>query len=125
MTFQENASGPLCDPGALASAEPHGLSSAGVPSFPGNRPLRLKTHLLLWLLLATVVPLMVLALGATRYSEVVYRRAVDQDLNVMLGSVVGEMTRRLQSDWETIHGPSSVPAPRKYLGSPIRRLRNS
>ena len=42
--------------------------------------MRLKTYLFLWLLLAAVVPLTVLSFGATRYSEVLYRRAVDGDL---------------------------------------------
>ena len=77
--------------------------------------MRLKTYLFLWLLLAAVVPLTVLSFGATRYSEVLYRRAVDGDLNTMLNSVVGEVNRRLLSDQETVRGLLGVPALRDYL----------
>jgi hypothetical protein len=76
---------------------------------------RLKTHLLLWILLATVVPLTALTLGATRYSEVVYREGVAEDISATLNTVVGEISRRLQSDQEILRGLATVPALQDYL----------
>ncbi|MDD3448968.1 MAG: HAMP domain-containing sensor histidine kinase [Gammaproteobacteria bacterium] len=77
--------------------------------------MRLKTHLLLWILLATVVPLTALTLGATRYSEVVYREGVAEDIGATLNTVVGEISRRLQSDQEILRGLATVPALQDYL----------
>jgi len=76
---------------------------------------RLKTHLLIWILLATVVPLTALTLGATRYSEVVYREGVAEDISATLNTVVGEISRRLQSDQEILRGLATVPALQDYL----------
>lgn len=75
----------------------------------------LKSHIFLWVFLATVVPLTALALAATYYSERSYQREVQREVSTSLSNLGAEMDRRLQTQREMIMSLAHAPALRDFL----------
>jgi len=64
--------------------------------------LRLRTNIFLWVSLATVLPLTVLVLVVTAYSERQYSQNLDRQVGESLNTLVAEMDRRLRFEREVI-----------------------
>lgn len=64
--------------------------------------MRLKTNIFLWVSLATVLPLTIIVLLATAYSEHAHREDVDERVNASLNYIVAEFDRRLGYEREVI-----------------------
>lgn len=77
--------------------------------------MRLKTNIFLWVFWAAFVPLSALVLGATAYSERLYRDGVAKDVNASLSSVVSEIDRALYYERQLVLSLSSAPDMRQYL----------
>ncbi|HSP00349.1 MAG TPA: HAMP domain-containing sensor histidine kinase [Thioalkalivibrio sp.] len=69
---------------------------------PDHPPLRLRTNIFLWVSLATVLPLTVLVLVVTAYSERQYSQNLDRQVGESLNTLVAEMDRRLRFEREVI-----------------------
>ncbi|WP_018233188.1 sensor histidine kinase [Thioalkalivibrio thiocyanodenitrificans] len=63
---------------------------------------RLRTNISLWVSLATVLPLTVLVLVVTAYSEGQYSRDRDREIGASLNTLVAELDRRLHFEREVI-----------------------
>jgi len=59
---------------------------------------RIRTQIISWVFLATIVPLTALALAATYYIEYDYERGVSDSVNTSLNTLSGELKRHLQSN---------------------------
>lgn len=77
--------------------------------------MRLKTNIFLWVSLATVLPLTLLVLGATAYSERIYREKVIGEVNASLNSVIAEIDRRLRVEREMVLALTEAPAMRRFF----------
>lgn len=77
--------------------------------------MRLKTNIFLWVFAATVVPLFVLVLSATTYSQHLYQREVARDLNSSLSSIVSEIDRSLYYERQLVLSLANAPAMHQYL----------
>ncbi|MFN2349991.1 MAG: sensor histidine kinase [Thioalkalivibrio sp.] len=64
--------------------------------------MRLRTNIFLWVSLATVLPLTVLVLVVTAYSERQYSQNLDRQVGESLNTLVAEMDRRLRFEREVI-----------------------
>lgn len=64
--------------------------------------MRLRTNISLWVSLATVLPLTVLVLLVTLYSERQYSRDRDREIGASLNTLVAEIDRRLHFEREVI-----------------------
>ncbi len=77
--------------------------------------MRLKTNIFLWVFWATFLPLSALVLGATAYSERLYRTSVAQDVNSSLSSILSEIDRSLYYERQLVLSLASAPDMRQYL----------
>ena len=77
--------------------------------------MRLKTNIFLWVFWATFLPLSALVLGATAYSERLYRANVAQDVNSSLSSILSEIDRSLYYERQLVLALASAPDMRQYL----------
>ncbi len=77
--------------------------------------MRLKTNIFLWVSLATVLPLTLLVLGATAYSERIYREKVVGEVNASLNSVIAEIDRRLRVEREMVLALTDTPAMHRFF----------
>ncbi|HEX6174624.1 MAG TPA: sensor histidine kinase, partial [Candidatus Binatia bacterium] len=77
--------------------------------------MRLKTNIFLWVSLATVLPLTFLVLGATAYSERIYREKVVGEVNASLNNVIAEIDRRLRVEREMVLALTEAPAMRRFF----------
>jgi len=77
--------------------------------------LRLRTNILLWLTLATLLPMLLLVLGVTTYSERQYRVNADKDIKADLSRLASEIDRRLYYERQMIKSLASAPDIKKYL----------
>lgn len=75
----------------------------------------LKSHIFLWVFLATVVPLTALALAATYYSEHSYQREVQREVSTSLSNLGAELDRRMQTQREVIMSLARAPAVAQFL----------
>jgi len=78
---------------------------------------RLRTNILLWLTLATLLPMLLLVLGVTTYSERQYRVNADKDIKADLSRLASEIDRRLYYERQMIKSLASAPDIMKY--SPV------
>jgi len=85
--------------------------------------MRLKDSIFLWGLPAAVIPLALLGFIATSWSEEVYLRDADRELNANLESVVVAIQRRLRIERDLVNGLSLSPAVQQFLPV-IEALRN-
>lgn len=77
--------------------------------------MRLKTNIFLWVSLATILPLTLLVLGATAYSERIYREKVVGEVNTSLNSIIAEIDRRLRVEREMVLALTEAPAMRRFF----------
>jgi len=77
--------------------------------------LRLKTNIFLWVLLASVLPMAVLALVAITYSEQQYLKDVSHEFNASLSNIVSEIDRRLYYERQMILSLSRSATMQQYL----------
>jgi len=77
--------------------------------------LRLKTNIFLWVVLASVLPMAVLALVAITYSEQQYLKDVSRELNASLNNIVSEIDRRLYYERQMILSLSRSDTMQQYL----------
>ncbi|MFW5451951.1 sensor histidine kinase [Thioalkalivibrio sulfidiphilus] len=95
---------------------------ARIPAAP-NTPLRLRTNIFLWVSLATVLPLTVLVLVVTAYSERQYSQDLDRQVGQSLNTLVAEMDRRLRFEREVI-GALVNSAPMQGFQSVLEQARD-
>lgn len=72
--------------------------------------MRIRSSIFFWVFIATIVPLTVLALTATYFTEYSYQRDVTRTVNTSLNSLASEMHRYLESNAELALGMSQAPA---------------
>ena len=77
--------------------------------------MRLKSSIFLWVSLATVLPLSALVLGITAYSEHLYKKNVDKDINVSMNNIVSELAFRLNYEREVVISLASSPAMKRFF----------
>jgi len=77
--------------------------------------LKLKTDIFLWVFLATVVPLTLLVLGATTYSERRYQNEVAREITSSLSNMVSEVDRTLYYERQMVLALANAPDMRGYL----------
>jgi len=80
---------------------------------------RLKTNIFLWVLLASVLPLVIMALAAIAYSEKQYLKEVSREVNDSLSNIVSELDRRLYYERQMILSLANSATMKQYL--PILR----
>jgi two-component system NtrC family sensor kinase len=76
---------------------------------------RLKTNIFLWVLLASILPLMVLSLAAITYSEKQYLKEVNREVNASLNNIVSEIDRRLYYERQMILSLANSASMKQYL----------
>lgn len=81
--------------------------------------MRLKTNIFLWVLLASVLPLVLMALAAITYSEKQYLKEVSREVNASLSNIVSELDRRLYYERQMILSLANSASMKQYL--PILR----
>lgn len=77
--------------------------------------MRLKTNIFLWVLLASILPLMVLALAVITYSEKQYLKEVGREVNASLNNIVSELDRRLYYERQMILSLANSASMKQYL----------
>ncbi|MFO7603585.1 MAG: HAMP domain-containing sensor histidine kinase [Gammaproteobacteria bacterium] len=77
--------------------------------------MRLKTNIFNWVFLAAMVPLTMLALGATYYSEYTYLQKVREEVQASLASVSTELQRNLQGDRRMALGLTRTPQMQSFI----------
>ncbi len=81
----------------------------------GMSPLQLRTHILLWALLAAVLPLGVTGLVAVGHLEQAHRREVADQLGANLRGALSALERQLLAEREMLLGLARVQALNDYL----------
>ncbi len=76
--------------------------------------MRLKTSIFLWIFPAAVVPLTLLTLGASVWSERRYLEEVDHEVFASLDSLTAGIERRLLVERDVVTGLSGVPAVQRF-----------
>jgi len=76
---------------------------------------RLKTNIFLWVLLASILPLMLLASAAITYSEKQYLKEVSREVNASLNNIVSELDRRLYYERQMILSLANSASMKQYL----------
>ncbi len=77
--------------------------------------MRLKTNIFLWAFLASILPLIVLALSAITYSEKQYLKDVGREVNASLNNIVSEIDRRLYYERQMILSLANSAPMKQYL----------
>lgn len=77
--------------------------------------MRLRTNIFVWVFLATIVPLTLLSLGATYYSEYSYQREVDRAVLSSLENIAATLARQQEASRHLVLGISRAPAVQGYL----------
>jgi two-component system NtrC family sensor kinase len=77
--------------------------------------MRLRTNIFVWVFLATIVPLTILSLGATYYSERTYQREVDRTVLSSLENLAATLVRQQEANRNLILGISRAPALQAYM----------
>lgn len=77
--------------------------------------LRLTSHILLWVALATVLPLLLLAGGATEYGKSVFRQQVDTDMQATLITLQSEFERHRLLREQAIRAVVASPVAQQFL----------
>ena len=77
--------------------------------------MRIRSSIFFWVFFATIVPLTVLALAATYYTEFSYQRDVTRTVNTSLDSLTMEIQRHLENNADLALGMSRAPAVNSFL----------
>ncbi|MFW2372789.1 MAG: sensor histidine kinase [Gammaproteobacteria bacterium] len=77
--------------------------------------MRLKSSIFLWVSLATIVPLTALILGITAYSEHLYQKNVDRDLQASMANIISELDFRLNYERDVINSLATSPAMQQFF----------
>ncbi len=77
--------------------------------------MRIRSHIFISVILATVVPLFVLALAASYYSEYNYQREIKREIITSLNRVSVEITHELQNSRNLVLGISRAAAVRSFF----------
>lgn len=77
--------------------------------------MRLKSNIFNWVFLAAMVPLTMLALGATYFSEYSYLHEVRDEIQSSLASVSTELQRNLQGDRRMVLGLTHTPPMQSFI----------
>ncbi len=77
--------------------------------------LRIRSHIFISVFLATVVPLVALALAASYYSEYSYQREIKREIITSLNGVSVEISRELQNSQNLILGISRASALKSFM----------
>lgn len=77
--------------------------------------MQLRTNIFLRVALAILLPMTVLVLAATYYSEQRYQQEVQAELTASLGTTIAEIDRRIVYDRETFTALASAPAIEQYV----------
>ena len=77
--------------------------------------MRIRTQIISWVFLVTVVPLTFLALAATYYIEYNYERGARAAINTSLDTLAGELKRHLQSNRDLAMGLARSSAVQEFL----------
>lgn len=77
--------------------------------------MRLKTNIFLWVFVSTLLPLAVLVLAATTYSERRYRDEVNREMTSRLNALVSEIDRSLYYERQMVLALAGSPDIRQYL----------
>ncbi len=77
--------------------------------------MQLRTHLFLWVVSATVIPLLVLGLGATYLGERAHKAETSQTIFNQLNNLTAEVDRHMDAERAMVRGLARVPAVREYL----------
>lgn len=77
--------------------------------------MRIRSSIFFWVFFATIVPLTVLALAATYYTEFSYQRDVTRTVNTSLDSLAMEIQRHLENNADLALGMSRAPAVNSFL----------
>jgi hypothetical protein len=76
---------------------------------------KLKTSIFLWVFLTTAIPILLVTLYATMYSEGIYRKAVNAEVANSLDNIASEVRRRLLLDRDVLSGLSGVAPVQAFL----------
>ena len=77
--------------------------------------MRIRSHIFISVFLATVVPLVALALAASYYSEYSYQREIKREIINSLNSVTIEISHELQNTRNLVLGISRATAIKSFL----------
>ena len=77
--------------------------------------MRLKTNIFVWVFLSTLLPLALLVLAATTYSERRYQNEVNRDMASRLSSLVSEIDRSLYYERQMVLALAGSADMRQYL----------
>ncbi len=77
--------------------------------------MRIRSHIFISVFLATVVPLVALALAASYYSEYSYQREIKREILTSLNGVSVEISRELQNSQNLILGISRASALKSFM----------
>jgi len=77
--------------------------------------LRIHSHIFISVFLATVLPLVALALGASYYSENSYQREIKRDIFTSLNGMTAEISRELQNSRNLVKGISRATAIKSFM----------
>ena len=79
--------------------------------------MKLRTNIFIWVFLSAVLPLILVAIGATYYSENTYQREVQRDILSSLTNISANLQQSLFSHRELVLGMSRAPAVQAVLPS--------
>lgn len=77
--------------------------------------LRIRSHIFISVFLATVVPLLALALAASYYSEYSYQREIKREIFTSLNSITIEITHEIQNTQNLVLGISRASAINSFI----------
>ncbi len=77
--------------------------------------MQLRAHLFIWVVSATVIPLLVLGLGATYLGERAHREETSQNIFNQLNNLTAEVDRHMDAERAMVRGLARVPVVREYL----------
>ena len=77
--------------------------------------MRIHSHIFISVFLATVLPLVALALGASYYSENSYQREIKRDIFTSLNGMTAEISRELQNSRNLVKGISRATAIKSFM----------
>jgi len=76
--------------------------------------MRLKSSIFLWVSFATILPLSALILAITAYSEELYRKSIDKDINLNMENIVKELEFRFGYEREVMLSLTNSPAMKQF-----------
>lgn len=77
--------------------------------------MRIRSHIFISVFLATVVPLLALALAASYYSEYNYQREIKREIITSLNGVTVEISHELQNSRNLVLGISRATAVKSFI----------